>query len=34
LSDRDGVAAYEAVKRHLSQAFVTRLKHDAGEQSW
>ena len=34
LSDRDGAAAYEAVKQHLSQAFVTRLKHDAGEQSW
>ncbi len=34
ISDRDGALAYEAVKQHLSQAFVTRLKHDAGEQSW
>ena len=30
ISDRDGALAYEAVKQHLSQAFVTRLKHDAG----
>ena len=34
ISDRDGALAYEAVKQHLSQAFVTRLKHDAGEQYW
>jgi DNA-binding GntR family transcriptional regulator len=34
ISDRDGALAYEAVKQHLSQAFVTRLKHDAGGQSW
>jgi DNA-binding GntR family transcriptional regulator len=34
ISDRDGLAAYEAVKRHLSEAFVTRLKHDAGAQAW
>jgi len=34
ISDRDGALAYEAVKQHLSQAFVTRLRHDAGEQSW
>ena len=34
ISDRDEALAYEAVKQHLSQAFVTRLKHDAGEQSW
>jgi DNA-binding GntR family transcriptional regulator len=34
ISDRDGSAAYEAVKRHLSEAFVTRLKHDAGAQAW
>ncbi len=34
ISDRDGALAYEAVKQHLSQAFVTRLKPDAGEQSW
>ncbi len=34
ISDRDGALAYEAVKQHLRQAFVTRLKHDAGEQSW
>ena len=34
ISDRDGALAYEAVKQHLSQAFVTRLKHDVGEQSW
>lgn len=31
ISDRDGAAAYEAVKQHLSQAFVTRLMHDAVE---
>ena len=34
ISDRDGIAAYEAVKQHLSQAFVTRLKHDAEGQSY
>ena len=34
ISDRDGALAYEAVKQHLSQAFVTRLKYDAGGQSW
>ena len=34
IADRDGLAAYEAVKRHLSEAFVTRLKHDAGAQAW
>jgi len=34
ISDRDGSAAHEAVKRHLSEAFVTRLKHDAGAQAW
>ena len=34
ISDRDEALAYEAVKQHLSQAFVTRLKHDVGEQSW
>ena len=34
ISDRDGALAYEAVKQHLSQAFVTRLKPDAGGQSW
>ena len=34
ISDRDGTAAYEAVKQHLSQAFVTRLKHDAEGQSY
>jgi len=34
ISDRDGIAAYEAVKQHLSQAFVTRLKHDAERQSY
>ena len=31
ISDRDEALAYEAVKQHLSQAFVTRLKHDVGE---
>lgn len=30
ISDRDGALAYEAVKQHLSQAFVTRLKHEIG----
>ena len=34
ISDRDGTAAYEAVKQHLSQAFVTRLKHDAEGQCY
>ena len=27
--EKDGEAAYAAVKARLSQAFVTRLKHDA-----
>ena len=27
---RDAESAYEAVKSHLSMAFVTRLKHDSG----
>ena len=31
ISVRDGAAAYQAVKQHLSQAFITRLQHDAGE---
>ena len=31
ISVRDGAAAYLAVKQHLSQAFITRLQHDAGE---
>ena len=31
ISVRDGTAAYQAVKQHLSQAFITRLQHDAGE---
>ena len=31
ISGRDGAAAYRAVKQHLSQAFITRLQHDAGE---
>ncbi len=30
ISVRDGAAAYQAVKQHLSQAFITRLQHDAG----
>lgn len=29
ITDRDATAAGEAVKQHLSQAFVTRLKHEA-----
>ena len=31
ISVRDGTAAYKAVKQHLSQAFITRLQHDAGK---
>ena len=31
ISVRDGAAAYQAVKQHLSQAFITRLQCDAGE---
>ena len=31
ISVRDGAAAYQAVKQHLSQAFITRLQHDAGK---
>ena len=31
ISARDGAAAYQAVKQHLSQAFITRLQHDAGK---
>ena len=31
ISVRDGAAAYQAVKQHLSQAFITRLQHDAAE---
>ena len=31
ISERDGAAAYQAVRQHLSQAFITRLQHDAGE---
>jgi len=31
ISVRDGTAAYKAVKQHLSQAFITRLQHDAAE---
>ena len=31
ISERDGAAAYLAVRQHLSQAFITRLQHDAGE---
>ena len=30
ISERDGSAAYLAVRQHLSQAFITRLQHDAG----
>ena len=30
ISVRDGAAAHQAVKQHLSQAFITRLQHDAG----
>ena len=30
ISERDGAAAYLAVRQHLSQAFITRLQHDAG----
>ncbi|MFN6977722.1 MAG: GntR family transcriptional regulator, partial [Gemmobacter sp.] len=28
---QDGDAAYEALRRHISRAFETRLKIDAGE---
>lgn len=31
ISNRDGEGAYEAVKQHLSQAFVVRLKHEVAE---
>ncbi|MEM6306425.1 MAG: GntR family transcriptional regulator [Pseudomonadota bacterium] len=31
ITNADGDTAYDAVKQHLSQAFVTRLKHDAVE---
>ncbi|MGB1235558.1 MAG: GntR family transcriptional regulator [Planktomarina sp.] len=31
IANRDGESAYEAVKQHLSQAFVTRLKHEVAE---
>ena len=31
ISVRNGAAAYQAVRQHLSQAFITRLQHDAGE---
>jgi DNA-binding GntR family transcriptional regulator len=31
ISERNGAAAYQAVRQHLSQAFITRLQHDAGE---
>lgn len=31
ISERDGAAAYQAVRQHLSQAFITRLQHDARE---
>ena len=31
ISVRDGAAAYQAVRQHLSKAFITRLQHDAGE---
>ena len=31
IAARDGDAAYLALKRHISQAFETRLKIDAGE---
>ena len=31
ITNRDGESAYEAVKQHLSQAFVTRLKHEVAE---
>ncbi|TMV56566.1 FadR family transcriptional regulator, partial [Thioclava sp. BHET1] len=31
IAARDGDAAYVALKRHISQAFETRLKIDAGE---
>ena len=31
ISERNGAAAYQAVRQHLNQAFITRLQHDAGE---
>ena len=31
ISERNGAAAYQAVRQHLSQAFITRLQHDVGE---
>ena len=31
ISERNGAAAYQAVRQHLSQAFIIRLQHDAGE---
>lgn len=31
ISERDGPSAYEAVRAHLSEAFVTRLKLDVSE---
>jgi DNA-binding GntR family transcriptional regulator len=31
ISERNGAAAYQAVRQHLSQAFITRLQHDAGK---
>ena len=30
ISERDGAAAYLAIRQHLSQAFIIRLQHDAG----
>ena len=30
ISERDGAAAYLAIRQRLSQAFITRLQHDAG----
>ena len=30
ISERNGAAAYQAVRQHLSQAFIIRLQHDAG----
>jgi DNA-binding GntR family transcriptional regulator len=35
ISERDGAAAYLAVRQHLSQAFITRLQHDENEtRAW
>lgn len=31
IRERDGDGAYDALKAHLSEAFVVRLKHDAAE---